>query len=87
VSIYLIRNPANGKWLSDNHSECDDYENSSRRYSSEKAARKVIKDITSWNRKANARYASGEWKAWDGFVPYTEDYEVVAFRLVEEGVV
>lgn len=87
MSVYLIRNPATGKWLDANTSECEGFENACRRFWSEGAARKCIRGIVRWNKNANAQYASGEWTAWEGFEPYPERYEIVAFRMVEVGVV
>jgi Zn-finger protein len=73
MSLYFIRNVDSGKWLkTKNGFETSIVEDSSCRYWSERAAKAVIREILADRKKYN----------------YPEiNYEVVAFRLVEVGVV
>lgn len=85
MSIYLIRNPATGKWLTDNVFECEDPDTASRRFNSEKAARKCIRQMVTSAQDRNSWYEADPQRKWEGYEPRAEHYEVVAFRLVEVG--
>lgn len=84
ASIYYIRNKITGKWVSTTHGfETDDYADTSCRYWSEKKARKMVNELKAADARRKEFYPIGATSIY----PSNPEYEVVAFRLVEVGVV
>lgn len=87
--MYLIRNPETHRWLSTRRGayETEHPLQAACKYSSQGAALQTVRRLVADHKMRNAKYASGEWEAHEGYKPSPEHYEVVAFRLEEVGVV
>lgn len=83
ASIYFIRNKNTGNWVTTTHGfETPDYADTTCRYWSEKKARKTINELKAADAFRKEHYPDGI-----SIYPDNPEYEVVAFRLVEVGVV
>lgn len=87
MAIYFIRNKLDNKWCDSNSYTTDSVEEARMRYWSEKAAKKAIKSMVDNHTRLNKYWEANPTNKYVGWEPYSTEYEVVAFKLVEVGVV